>query len=215
MDRIKALEDIKSTWENNYLTLGEKIINISTAYHSAGLELSTTAAFIKATPTELDALLSLGELDDDIIEMISKVNPPKTAWTMLSNASDEEIKEVLKMVGENSVFPNEYNSYSEFIYQKMVEISGPTIEQLVGNLSGNDIRHAEKKGEDFGALNEWERRFLKSIASQKRRGKILSESQIENLQRVLNTLADKGAIVRNSIDGDKAICDRILDALGR
>jgi hypothetical protein len=82
-------------------------------------------------------------------------------------------------------------------------------------LSGADLSHALKKGTDFSALSEWETKFLKSVSAQKKRGKTMSSKQITNIMKILNTLADKKVIVRNSIDGDVEICDRILDALGR
>ena len=43
----------------------------------------------------------------------------------------------------------------------------------------------------------------------------MSEKQLATLRRILTNLADKGAIVRNSIDGDQDLCDKVLDALGR
>ena len=35
------------------------------------------------------------------------------------------------------------------------------------------------------------------------------------LLKIIQTMVDKGAITRNSIDGDQEICDRVLDALGK
>lgn len=217
MDRIEALEEIKRVWDDKNVDLGEKILTISTAFHSAGLNLATTAAYIKATPIELDSLLALGELDDDIISTIARVNPPKTTWTMLASASDEEIEKALKALelGKGKTQPEgAHYTASEFVYQTMMEISGPTMEQKVASLSGDDLKHALKKGEDFNILNDWEKKFLKSVAAQKKRGKVPTDKQVASLIKALMGLVTKGAIVRNSIDGDQEICDRILDALG-
>lgn len=95
MEKVDALEKIKELWWDSDITLGEKIVQISNEFYTVGLDLPTTAAFIKATPVELDSMLALGGLDDEMIEMISKANPPKTTWQLIANASDEEIVQAL------------------------------------------------------------------------------------------------------------------------
>lgn len=217
MEKIDALQTIKETWDNNNIPLGEKIILISSAFYSSGLDLASTAAYIKATPVELEAFLSLSEFDDKIISLISKAKPPKTTWIMLSNASDEETIQALYALVKNK---NSFDTipdftFSEFVYKKMLEVSGPSKEQRISNLCGDDLKYIEKKGENYDALGEWEIKFLKSIASQKKRGKVLSEKQISKLIDTLEVLVHKRVIIRNSIDGDQEICDRILDALGK
>ena len=104
---------------------------------------------------------------------------------------------------------------SEFVYQQMLEISGPTKEQKIQSLSGFTLSHALKKGKDFKALTDWETKFMNSVSNQKIRGKTLTEKQLDHVIVILNKLADVGAITRNSIDGDQKDCDMILDALGR
>ena len=218
MDRFEALKRIKEAWNNAGLSLGEKIISISNDYYAVGLDLATTAAFIKATPAELDALLSLSELDDDIINTVSEVDPPKTTWALLANASDGEIRQALKALSQAKNTHDEKQtttSVSEFVYQQMLVVAGPTPEQLVGMLTGNELGHALKKGQDFNALSDWENKFFKSVVVQKKRGKVLSNKQLAKLIQILTELANRGAIKRNSIDGDKQICDKSVDAIGK
>ena len=215
MNKTDALETIKEAWNNDSLSLGEKIIQISTAYYAAGLDLSGTSAYIHATESELNSLLELSEFDDDIIDSISKVNPPKTTWTVLSSASDEEVEHALKLLSTKEQIEQRSSSSDELVYYAMIEVSGPTIEQKIGNLSGDTLKHALKKGGDFGALSDWDTKFLKSIAAQKKRGKVLSEKQVNSLARILNKLVDKEVIKHDSIDGDQDICDEILEALER
>ncbi len=218
MDKIEALEEIKSIWNDLDDNLGQKIIKVSSSFYDAGLDLSTTAAYINATPAELDALLALVALDDELIERIGEINPPKTTWQLLANASEEEIQQALNALEENrekSAENRVHSALSEFIYQQMVEVAGPTTEQRVGALSGADLALAYKKSEDFTALSDWDKKYLKSVAAQKKRGKALSSKQLTILVRILIELADKGVITRNSIDGDQETCDRILDAIGK
>ena len=218
MDKFQALENIKKIWEDSEVKLGDKIISISTNFYSAGLDLATTAAYIKATPIELDSFLALGGLDDELLEKISKANPPKTTWAMLANANEDEVEQALDalMDGGTSISATHpHYTYSEFIYQKMIEISGPTTEQKVAALSGDDLKHVLKKGEDFGVLNDYQTKFLKSIAAQKKRGKVLTDKQVSVLMSTLEVLVNKKVVIHNSIDGDQDICDRILDAVGK
>ena len=220
MTKIDALENIKETWENDGIDLGEKIISIASDFYSYGLDLAGTAAFIKATPVELDTLLSLSELDDDLIKLISVVNPPKTTWAIIANANDDEVREALlalKDMKDNYGSSEEIlnYTYSEYIYKKMLEVSGPTLEDRVASISGDDLKYISIKAASFDVLNEWESKFLTSIANQKKIGKVLSDKQIDKLIPLLEKLSEKEVITRDSIDNDQAICNRILDALGQ
>ena len=219
MNKIEALESIRDTWNDEEISLGEKIVGISTNFYSEGLSLAATAAFIKATPAELEALLELSNLDDNIINVISEVNPPKTTWAMLASANEDEALQALmalKDSEENTENKRLYTTTSEYVYLKMIEVSGMSTEQKVANLSGDDLYHVYKKADSFNALtSNFLKKFLPSIAKQKKMGKTLSSKQLESLVNVLQEFAEKGIIKRNSIDGDQDICDRVLDALGK
>lgn len=218
MDRFEALDAIKIAWNDSDTDLGYKIMEISKAFYSTGLDLAATAAYIKATPTELASLLALSALDEEIIRLISEIDPPKTTWTIIANASPEEIEQALNALKENKAKDPGKRvdcALSAFVYQKMIEISGPPSEQKVAGLSGDILKHALKKGDDFNSLSEWEKKFLKSVANQKKMGKVLSDKQAKKLKDILGSLVDKDVIKRDSIDGDQDICDEILDALER
>ena len=213
MDKLEALEMIKETWENESLSLEDKINTISEAYYSVGLDIATTATFIKATPAEFDVFLSLSDLDDNMIAAISKANPPKTAWLLLGSGNEEEIDKALSALSASSKAMNE--SVSEFIYQQMIEVAGKTPEQLISQLTGGELFYLAKKAKSFTSVNHNTLKFLNSLAGQKTRGKVLSEKQLLALKDILNSLVDNNVIQRKSIDGDEEICDKVLDALGR
>lgn len=213
MDKIDALELIRKTWDSESLSLGEKIIAISEAFYSVGLDIATTANFIKTTPAELYAFLSLSNLNEDMIRMISDANPPKTTWPLLSSGNDDEIKKALSALLDTSRSKNE--SVSEFIYQQMIEVAGFTSEQLLSQLTGGEMFALAKKAKNFTSVNPNTIKFLNSLAGQKKRGKALSEKQIATLKDILNNLADNKVIQRNSIDGDEELCDKVLDALDK
>ena len=213
MEKIDALELIKEAWDSAKLSLEEKIIKISDAFYSVGLDIATTANYIKTTPAEFDAFLSLSNLDDDLIRMISEANPPKTTWSLLACGSDEEIKKALMALSASSSLKNE--SVSEFIYQQMIEVAGETPEQLVSQLTGGELFFLANKAKNFNSVNQKLLKYLNSFAAQKKRGKVLSEKQIAILMDTLNDLADNNVIQRNSIDGDQELCNIVLDAIGR
>ena len=62
MEKIDALELIKEKWAEDNLSLEDKIISISSAFYSVGLDIATTANYIRVTPAEFDAFLSLSNL---------------------------------------------------------------------------------------------------------------------------------------------------------
>ena len=213
MEKIDALELIKEAWDSAKLSLEEKIIKISDAFYSVGLDIATTANYIKTTPAEFDAFLSLSNLDDDLIRMISEANPPKTTWPLLACGSDEEIKKALMALSASSSLKNE--SVSEFIYQQMIEVAGETPEQLVSQFTGGELYYLANKAKNFNSVNQKKLDFLNSLAGQKKRGKVLSEKQLAALIDLLSYLVDNNVIQRDSIDGDKELCNKVLDAIGR
>lgn len=212
MDKYEALEVIKEAWDNNDLSLEEKIIKISDAFYSVGLDIATTANYIKATPAEFDVFLSLSNLDDEIIAEISKANPPKTIWLLLASGNDDEIKKGLAALSNSSKLKNE--SVCEFIYQQMIEVAGDTPEQQISQLTGDELFYLANKAKSF-SMSDKELKFLNSVAGQKKRGKVLSDKQIEVLITIFHSFADNKVIQRDSIDGDGELCDKILDAIDR
>ena len=213
MEKIDALELIKEAWNSEKLSLEEKIIKISDAFYSVGLDIATTANYIKTTPAEFDAFLSLSNLDDELIRMISEANPPKTTWPLLACGSDVEIKKALMALSASTSLKNE--SVSEFIYQQMIEVAGETPEQLVSQFTGGELYYLANKAKNFNSVNQKKLDFINSLAGQKKRGKVLSEKQLAALIDLLSYLADNNVIQRDSIDGDKELCNKVLDAIGR
>ena len=97
----------------------------------------------------------------------------------------------------------------------MIEVAGETPEQLVSQLTGGEMFYLANKGRNFNSVNQKSLKYLNSFAAQKKRGKVLSEKQTAILIDILNELADNNVIQRDSIDGDKELCNTVLDAIGR
>lgn len=217
MNRIDALESIKNIWNNTDIALDKKALSISAFYYSTGLDLDTTAAYINATPSELEALLGLGGLDEKLLKEIAELNPPKTAWTFLNGATEDEVRRSLAALNAERGNKTGRSSIDvgQLMYRSMIEIAELTPEQKVSGLSASDLRHALKKAGQYKADNPFMVKFLKSIAMKRSQGKTLTAKQSSKLFEILSQIVDAGAIARNSIDGDQEICDRILNSLGR
>lgn len=216
MNRLDALESIKRAWDDPGMPLDERALSISSDFYSTGLDLGTAAAYINATPSELEALLGLGGLDEELLTEIAAANPPKTAWTFLNCASEDEARHSLAaLTDERGQAKRNHADAGQVMYRSMVESAELTPVQKVAALSAADIRHAYEKAKQYKVNDDYMDRFMPDIARQRSRGKTLNGRQSNKLHELLEKIADAGAICRDSIDGDADICDRILDALGR
>ena len=220
MDKVESLVLARECWQDASKSLFERVMEISDLYYEANLDLASTAAYIGATPTELDSLLSLSELDEELLRRVSDVRPPVTTWLMLANASDEELEAALKELAEGrerrgADRPEGGSTADERTFSAMLSASGPTTEQILSTLDPAVIRAMAKRADQFKALPDKELKAMKSFGGQRGRGKVLSEKQVKWFRDMLERMADAGAIARGGIDADQAMCDQVLDALGR
>lgn len=191
------------------LPFNEWIIGVSESYFRAGVGLKIASAILDVRPAELQAALNLGILDDNDLQLLANLEPPKTTWFSLASASTEEIQagiEALKTVRVGQ-------SPSTVVNDAIKAINGPTSLERIASLSSNAFGHAARKAEAYDLLSEKSRKALKNWQSNIRTGKGLTPAQAAYAKSLFQQLADGGAIVRNSADEDTEICDEILDAL--
>ena len=188
-------------------------MGISEVYYSGGLDLSSVAVYTGATLAELDAVIKLSDLDEELISRLSESNPPKTAWTLLASASEDEIRRMLDEANND----NEEIDYSDTmsLRTRLVKVALPTIQDKVAALSGSVIEAMYNKGIAYTALNNWQEKFLKDISKRRKLGKNLSNLQVEKLAETLMSLVNDGVITRDCVDNDAEQCNLVLDALGR
>lgn len=213
MSKVESLVSIKKLWNDVSLSLFERATAIAEEYYSASLDLAGTAEFIGATPSELDSLLSLSELDEDMLRQVSNVNPPITTWMILANASEEEFQAAIQEMGGKNDDASPTESLGERLYAAMIQAAGPTTEQVLASLSPEVIYAMAKRAEEFKVLPDRELKALKSFAAQRRRGKVLSEKQVNWMRSMFERMVEAKAIVRGGIDSDQEMCDAVLDAL--
>ena len=77
------------------------------------------------------------------------------------------------------------------------------------------IEAMRNRGLAYNVLNDWQKKFLKSVSVQRKLGRSLSEKQNEKLVEILMSLVNNDVITRDCIDGDSEYCNIILDALGK
>ena len=216
MSKVESLVRISECWNDDKLSLYDKARIVSEEYYSAGLKLDATAAYIGATSSELDSLLTLSELDDDLLRQVSDSQPPITTWIILANASDEELTAAIKELsgGRNRRNRDDRELVEERLYYAMIQISGPTPEQVLSTLSCDVIFAMAKRAESFNVLSAKNIKALKSFGMWRKRGKTLTDKQTKYLQDMLTQMAEAKAITRDGIGDDQSMCDIVLDALG-
>lgn len=194
--------------------LGEWCLRISDIFANSQMSLITTSRILGVHPAELFAVLNLATMDEKVLKQISDVNPPKTTWLSLSKADEEGVAAALNSLAlskQNKVLLSPCKIVDDAI--ESVGGGGPTTR--VAKLSSESIVHAAKKAELYNALNPKSRQALKRFGTMRKTGKLLTPKQIGYMQGMLEELADRGVIKRDSLDGDVEICVQILDALGR
>ena len=213
MSKVDSLYNIKRIWKDESLSLYDKVTTIADEYYSSNLDLAGTAEFIGATPSELDSLLSLSELEDDMLRRASDAKPPITTWMILANASKEEFEAAIQEIGGARVSEEVTESLGERLYAAMIHATGPTTEQALSSLPPDVIYAMAKRAEEFKALPARELKVLKSFGGQRKRGKVLSEKQVSWMKSMFERMVEAKAIARDGIDADQEMCDVVLEAL--
>lgn len=214
VSKVDALMRMSRYWCDTGLTLHEKVSRISEEYYSAGLTLESTAAYIGATPSELDALLSLSELEDEVLRKISEVHAPITTWMMLASANDDELEAALReMVEERKRTPTNDESIDSRLFSAMIQVSGPTQEQLLSTLPCDIILTMANRAESFKVLTPKNLKALKSFGYYRKRGKTLTNKQVSYLRSILTQLVDADVIAHECLDDDREACEHVLKLL--
>ncbi|MGI6033593.1 MAG: hypothetical protein ACOX69_09275 [Coriobacteriales bacterium] len=217
MSKFEALVRVKTLWNNPALSLYEKATEISDEFYGNGLDLSGTSAYIGATPTELDSLLIISEIDEELLKRISDAKPPRTSWMMIANASDKEIDAAIDELSNaaHDESSNSKSSMEERVYSAMIHVAGIPPEQAIASAPSKTLYAIASRAKEYKAVPEKEIKFLNSVAARRKVGKTLTEKQARWLVDILNRMADAEIIKRNGIDADQEHCDYVLDVLGR
>lgn len=208
LDKYSELIAAWGSFENK--RFDDWIIDVSECYFRSGVGIKIASRLLNIQAAELQAALNLASLDEDELALLATLNPPRTTWFTLAASSLDEIRlalDALKSAKEDT-------SPFSVVTKAIREIKGPTPMERIASLSSEAFGHAAKKAIAYNLLNEKHIKALKGWASRVRTGHTLTPPQISYAEGLLRELSEQGAIVRNSRDGDEAICDEILNALG-
>jgi len=206
-DKFAAL---KLAWENRTLSFDEWLVELSNAFFNAGGNLKIAAIALDTRPAALQAALNLASLPEEDLALLAGHNPPPTTWFSLASASSEAIQAAIEALA------NQDSDYSpaSIVDAIIRDLSGPNVYERVSALPSEAFSHAAKKAHTYGLLNDKTRSALTGFHRSKSSGKTLTVKQLAYAISLLTQLAEGGAIQRESRDGDKELCDQILDALG-
>lgn len=191
-------------------TFDKWIMDVSEYYFRSGIGIKIASQILGVQPAELQAALNLATLEDEELSLLATLNPPKTTWFTLAAATPEEIRQALEALKK----ADEGQSPFSLVEAAIREIHGPSSMEKIASLSADVFGHAAKKATVYKLLNEKHIKSLKGWQTRVRTGRPLTPPQMTYAEGLLRELAEQGAIVRDSKDGDKEICDQILDALG-
>ncbi|CAB4344328.1 MAG: hypothetical protein F2839_06925 [Actinobacteria bacterium] len=186
------------------------IIDVSETYFRSGVGLKIASQVLDIQPAELQAALNLATLDEQELELLATLNPPKTTWFTFAAATTEEIQLALEALREMHVGQSPFS----IVEAAIREIKGPTTMERIAGLSADAFGHAAKKAVGYKLLNDKHIKALKGWQTRVRTGRPLTPPQMKYAESLFAELVTNGAIARQSKDGDEDICNEILDALG-
>jgi hypothetical protein len=203
--------DLHRAWNSFHdKTFDNWIMDVSEFYFRSGIGIKIASQILGIQPAELQAALNLATLEEEELALLATLNPPKTTWFTLAAASPEEIRQALEALKSVQAGQSPFS----LVEAAIREIHGPSTMENIAGLSAEAFGHAAKKATVYRVLTEKHIKALKSWQTRVRTGRPLTPPQMSYAEGLLRELVEQGAIVRNSQDGDKEICDQILDALG-
>ncbi|MBW2560063.1 MAG: hypothetical protein JRE40_04310 [Deltaproteobacteria bacterium] len=206
---VNPVEALEAVWNDMDLTLAEKARLISRLHMKGRLMLEGTARIAGTSPAKVQALLDLAMLDDDDLKIVSDASPPMTTWFLFAGADSDAIRVGLQTLAEHE---REEDTLID-VYDAMRTVAGPTLDERVAAIPGSVLSHLHNKAIQYGKLNDWQRKFLKGLAAQRKAGRALTEKQRGKLREVLIDLVQSGVVIRTSADDDQDECGIVLQAL--
>jgi hypothetical protein len=192
------------------MPFNEWVLQVSESYFLSGLTLKMASNFLNCQPAELQAVLNLAMLEDENLILLAKLKPPSTTWFSLAAASTDGLKAAIQALMETK----DHKSPFLVVESAIREVEGPTVFERIAGLSSEVFGHSAKKAQTYGLLTDNGIKALKGWQTRVKSGKTLTPAQMAYADGLLRELVTNGAITRETKDGDKELCDEILDALG-
>lgn len=184
--------------------------SVSRAFYLNRLTLEGAAILLDTSPAELQAVLHLATMEEDDLNLLSELPPPKTTWFSFASADSGGVAAGIAALRDMDRAASPFRVVNAAVR----EVSGPGQSERVGSLPGNTLMHMAHKAKQYDLLSPKARQFLGSIGRRKKSGTPLTPKQIAYAINVLTDLVDAKVVTRSSPDGDQEHCDAVLDALG-
>lgn len=210
-DDLDHVEKLLAAWESTKNLGKERVLAVSRAFYSSGIDFDGAVRILGCSAAELQATLSLASLSEEDLTRLFELEPAITTWSLFG-ATDEKGFEA----GINALKMRK-NGDSSFmtVYNAVRSAAAPDVYQILGGLSAKELWHIAHKAKEYKALRDKDRRFLGDQAKLRGTGKSLTQRQLEYLKGLLTQLAEREVISIDSKDNDQELCNKILKALGR
>jgi hypothetical protein len=201
---------LEGAWKATALPFADWVMGVSAAFEQTDMTLEAAAKLVGVNPAELEAVLHLAMMDEEDLDLLGEEVPPKSTWFLLAGATSEGVREAVRALRASADRPS-----FEVVEDVLRQVKGPSEEDRVAALPAEVFKHLSAKAKQYDALTPKARKALSDFGTRIKGGRPLTPRQLAWAVDLMEQLADARVVVRNSPDGDQAICDQVLDAIGR
>ena len=209
-----GVDPLRAAWHAPRAPLMTWVRGVGRAHRTRPVSLDVAADAVGTTVAELDAVLRLDGFEDDVLALVSDVDPPSTTWMLLSEVSSDRLREALEGYASRS------GGTAFAVVRTVIEdLVGQSSFARVAVLQGDAFRHAAVKAQQYGVWPPSGSRpnrhvnALRSFASRRLSGQPLTTRQAGYALGLLSELLDRGVIRVPSPDGDDELAATIIAAV--
>jgi hypothetical protein len=202
--------DLQAAWATMSDGFAEWAVGVEEAFARSDMTLEAASTLLGVNPAELEAVLHLAMMDEADLRLVGEDVPPKSTWFLLAGATSDGVRAALAALKDSAGRPG-----FDVVESTLRQVQGPNEEDRVAALPGDVFKHLASKAKQYQALTPRARKALMDFGTRIKGGRPLTPKQLAWAVDLLEQLADARVVVRNSPDDDVAICDQILDAIGR
>lgn len=204
-----------SAWRGERVPFNKWVRAVTTEYERSQrtrfpIGLNAAALATGATQAEIAAVLILGSLDDQTLELLANHPPPMTTWLDLGEASPDVVRLAIEVLEKRDKSQRATQALA-----KLLAKPNPTEKyRRLKNISADALKAMAGRAAKYEVLRPKDRRFLYSIGQSFEKGRRdLSPGQLSYLEGVLESLETAGILKNAPGEDDQEACAEILRAL--
>lgn len=202
--------DLQAAWAATSDGFAEWAVGVEGAFAQSDMTLEAASTLLGVNPAEFEAVLHLAMMDEADLRLIGEDVPPKSTWFLLAGATSDGVRAALAALKDSAGRPA-----FDVVESTLRHVLGPDEADRVAALPGDVFKHLASKAKQYQALTPRARRALMDFGTRIKGGRPLTPRQLAWAVDLLEQLSDARVVVRDSPDDDVAICDQVLDAIGR